>query len=212
MNNKLQQAIIFDLDGTLVDTAIITMEAFRSVAQEMDLEVPSIALLRRAIGYANPEFYDRIYPELPIDVRRLAGQRIEQEEKRLMTHTDTELLFPDCLRLLQILQQREILLYVASTGSEEHVYAIMEKAGICSFFNEVYYGAPDKTEAIRTIIGDSAKAGFLMVGDMEKDYRAAHSNEIAAVGACYGYCVREVSDFDYYIKKPLELLEIELLK
>ena len=51
-------------------------------------------------------------------------------------------------------------------------------------------------------------SGFIMVGDMKKDYEAARANGILSVGACYGYCVRAISDFDYYIDSPLDLLRI----
>ena len=61
---------------------------------------------------------------------------------------------------------------------------------------------------IRTIIGDHDKSGFMMVGDMMKDSEGAHANGIIAVGACYGYCIRKMADFDLYIDKPEELLDL----
>ena len=47
-----------------------------------------------------------------------------------------------------------------------------------------------------------------MVGDMKKDYDAARANGIISIGACYGYCIKELSEFDFYIHTPLDLLDI----
>jgi len=43
---------------------------------------------------------------------------------------------------------------------------------------------------------------------MKKDTDGARANGIKSVGACYGYCLRELADFDYYIDEPLQLLEL----
>jgi phosphoglycolate phosphatase-like HAD superfamily hydrolase len=55
---------------------------------------------------------------------------------------------------------------------------------------------------------NGGKNGYIMVGDMKKDYEAARINGIISVGACYGYCEREISEFDLYIETPLDLLQI----
>jgi phosphoglycolate phosphatase-like HAD superfamily hydrolase len=77
---------------------------------------------------------------------------------------------------------------------------------IRAFFHEVRCGNPDKEGLLREIVGAENPKNFLMVGDMRKDWTAARSCGIASIGACYGYCVRETAEFDFYINTPMELL------
>lgn len=200
--------IIFDLDGTLADTAILTMTAFREVAPAMGLAVPSLKAVRDAIGYANPEFYHRIYPDGPFDLVRRTGEEVEQAELRLMPVLGRDLLFSGCRELLDALRKLQIPLFIASTGSEEHVGAVTKATGIHKYFSGIFCGEPDKAAMIGRIIGGQSKRDFIMVGDKQKDCDGAHANGIRAIGACYGYCVRGEADFDEYIDDPLELLKL----
>ena len=51
-----------------------------------------------------------------------------------------------------------------------------------------------------------------MVGDMKKDCEGAAANGILSVGACFGYCIRELAEFDLYIDSPMDLLGIMRIK
>lgn len=200
--------VIFDLDGTLADSAVLTVEAVKRVAPEFGLEVPSNEVIRKTIGFANPEFYDRLFPGFPTETVRRAGEMIELEELGILSSMEgRDLLFAGCLELLEELRGHGYSLTIASTGSHEHVYAVLNAAKINTFFSDVYCDRPDKTDMLKAIIKGRPK-DFVMVGDMRKDSDAARANAILSVGACYGYCIREKSDFDCYIEAPLELLNI----
>jgi phosphoglycolate phosphatase-like HAD superfamily hydrolase len=45
-----------------------------------------------------------------------------------------------------------------------------------------------------------------MIGDMKKDYEGARANGIVSLGACYGYCREDKTNFDFYISTPSDLL------
>ena len=47
MNDKIH-TVIFDLDGTLSDSAILTVEALKRVAPNFGLPVPPVSDIRRA--------------------------------------------------------------------------------------------------------------------------------------------------------------------
>jgi phosphoglycolate phosphatase-like HAD superfamily hydrolase len=118
------------------------------------------------------------------------------------------LLFEGCGELLTRLKERGISLHIASTGDRVHVFSILNGTGINGFFETVSCGRPDKTEMLREMIEKKKKKEFIMVGDMKKDYEAARANGIVSVGACYGYCIKDKTDFDYYLSAPLDLLKI----
>lgn len=202
------KTVIFDLDGTLADTAVLTIAAFRNMAPGSGLPEPAPAAIRAAIGYANPEFYDRLYPGRPAGLVRALGHRVEEEELRLMPSLGGGLLFPGIKELLRALGERGDTLYIASTGSPAHVDAVVDSTGIRGFFAAIHCGEPDKAGMIGRILGGGNPASFLMVGDKEKDAAGAHANGLRAVGALYGYCEQGKHGFDAYIGTPRELLAI----
>ena len=218
MGNSIH-TVIFDLDGTLSDSALLTMAAFRAVLPKQGLPMPSEEAVRRAMGYATPEFYYILFPDLPRDMVDNVGILVEEEELRCLPSLGGKLLFEGCWELLMRLKENGKRLCIASTGSRDHVLSTLDCIGITHFFDAVYCDLPDKTEMLRDMInnvdknadsksGYIDKNGYIMVGDMKKDYEAARTNGIVSVGACFGYCVREQTNFDFYIDKPLDLFKL----
>jgi phosphoglycolate phosphatase len=207
MKSKIK-TVIFDLDGTLSDSAILTMNSFKKIAPEFGLPVPTEEAIRRATGYAIPEFYYILFPGFNEELVYKAGLLIEQEELRILPEHSGELLFSGIRELLENLKKKEVRLCVASTGEKNHVLAVLNETGVIDLFNSLSYGRPDKKEMLREIIAGESKDECIMVGDMKKDYEAARANGILSAGALYGYCIRELADFDYYIETPLDLLNI----
>ena len=207
MGNRIQ-TVIFDLDGTLSDSSILTMAAFNNFLPSFGLPLPTIEAVRRATGNPNPEFYYILFPDIERHIVDKAGSLIEQEELRLLPSLGGKLLFNNCLELLKRLKENNIRLCIASTGDEGHVFSVMNETGITGFFETILCGHPDKTETIRKLISTGNKSEYIMVGDMKKDHEGAAANGILSVGACYGYCRRELTKFDLYIDSPLDLLGI----
>ena len=200
--------VIFDMDGTLSDSAVLTEAAFRLIAPGQGLPVPSEDAIRRVMGNATPEFYYMLFPGFPRDVINETGKLVDEEELRILPSFGDRLLFPGCRELLVRLKENKIRLYLASTGAEAHVSSVLGGTGIIDLFEKISCGRPNKTGMLGEMVQGGDREGYVMVGDMQKDHEGARANGIVSVGACYGYCKRELTDFDYYIDAPLELLEI----
>jgi len=207
MGNRFH-TIIFDLDGTLSDSAVLTMAALKNILPNHELPLPSEQAIRTAMGHATPEFYYILFPELNREKSNDIGVQIEQEELRLLPLLCGNLLFDGCRELIKHLGERGLRLCIASTGEREHVFSILNATGITSFFDTIFCEQPDKTEMLREMTKDGDKNGYVIVGDMKKDHEGAAANGILSIGACYGYCIRELTNFDLYIDTPLELLKI----
>jgi phosphoglycolate phosphatase len=200
--------IIFDLDGTLADSAILTMLALQVAAPKYGLPMPPEASVKRAIGYANPEFYHILFPGEPCEAVLALGEFVEQEELRILPSVCEKLLFEGCKETLLHLHARGLHLYIASTGDQNHVYSILEGTGIIALFDRIACGRPDKIAMLHELSAQRNKNGYMMIGDMRKDYEAARANGILSVGACYGYCNKEKTNFDLYVDAPSEILNL----
>ena len=207
MEHKIH-TVIFDLDGTLTDSAIVTGAACERIAPGYGLPIPSYEEIRRAMGYQMPEFFYLLFPDFPKDKVAIAGEQIYAEGLRLVPDFKDRLLFEGCRETLLRLKENNIHLYIVSAGEPDRVPPVLEMTGIIDLFDKVLCGISDKAEMIRGIVNDDDKTGYVMVGDMKKDHEAARVNGIISVGACYGYCRKEEENFDYYIDSPFDLLGI----
>jgi len=207
MKDKIH-TVIFDLDGTLSDSGILTMAAFKIILPRHGIEIPSIDAIRRTTGYANPEFYYILFPDIPKEKVRIVAEEVEKKESLDLSSYSEELLFPGVRELLHKLKEKNICLKIASTGDTDHVFPIVKVTGIEDLFEKISCHRPDKTEMLRELTTEGEKSGYVMVGDMKKDYEAARANGITSIGACFGYCVKEQSNFDYYVDHPLDILKI----
>jgi len=211
MENKFH-TVIFDLDGTLSDSAILTSAAFKRILPSLAIPIPSIDMIRMTTGHPTPDFYYFLFPDYPQDMVYDIGQLVEQEELRLLPSISDKLLFPGCGELLKSLYKCGFRLYIASTGDRKHVFSVLEETEIIGLFDTVSCGRPDKIQMLRELTQDRNKNGYVMVGDMKKDHEGARANGIFSVGACYGYCKRELTEFDSYIEAPIELLQVLEIK
>jgi phosphoglycolate phosphatase len=200
--------IVFDMDGTLADTAKATVIAFSKFAPQFGLGKLADETIKAAIGYANPEFYFRLYPQSDMEMLIKFGEQVEKHEKLIIRELGENILFDGVKDLLQILSADGFALHLASTGNSKHVAAVLGDSGIKAYFKSVSCGEAEKTAMVRNIIQGSELSQWMMVGDKQKDSDAAHGNNILSVGAGYGYLLPEdYRLFDAVIQTPSGLLD-----
>jgi len=201
--------IIFDMDGTLIDSAKIAIPAFEKVCPQFGLDIPSDEVIIAAVGYANPEFYYRIYPDVDKKILTKFGREVESQERKIVGEVSSDMLFPGVKKLLDDLVAKGHRLFIASTGDLEHVDDCLKACNIYSLFDAVHCNKPDKEIMVENIIKNETEKSWIMIGDRRKDSKAAKHNKIASVGAAYGYCTQiDFGEFDYIIDKPEALLEL----
>ena len=199
--------VIFDLDGTLSDTAKATYEAIISVQLRYQLPPITNEHVKRAMGLAGLEFYRHIYPSMPEEALREIEPVVDALEEETINKLGEAILFPGVKEMLESLKQIGCKLYIASTGSQSHVYTTLRAAGIESFFEGIHCAEPVKIDMVKKIIKESNPDGWLMVGDMYKDLEAAKANDVLALGAGFGYLDKaDYALFDTVLKVPADLL------
>ena len=201
--------IIFDMDGTLVDTAKATVPACQAGSRDFALPPLEPIRIRQTIGWANPEFYHRLYPDIDPALREEYGEAVEVYEAAMIRELGQDVLFAGIHELLTALRDRGCQLAIASTGSTEHVDISLAAGGIRDFFAMIGCNQPDKVDMVAAIKKTRPDGRWLLIGDKDKDARAARANGITSVGVRYGFGTEtELAQFDYLIAQPLDLLEL----
>lgn len=199
---------IFDMDGTLVDTVKASSVAFNRISDEMGLPRVKEKALRDAMGIHGLDYYRKVMPGLDEDlIARYAG-RADEAENDAMRFLGGALLFDGIIPMLGNLLDGGVKLFIASTGSADHVDTALLATGIRRYFTRVYSDNPDKAETIRNIPELREGGAWLMTGDKRIDADAAKHNGIFSIGAAFGYCdPHEREFFDRVVFSPEELLE-----
>ena len=205
---KQKFTILFDLDGTLVDTAPDLMRAHNHVMKKFGYPTKSTeeirnlvgqgagAMLGRSIwGQAKKEFGkvqdDKIKKEMVKDFVDFYGKNIVNESTLI-----------NGVREFLIWSKKNDISMAVCTNKQEHLAIdLLKKIGIYDFFeyvaghNTFDYCKPDPrhlTSVIEILDGDIKKT--LMIGDSETDANAAKSAGIPVILLEDGYTEKNITE------------------
>jgi len=199
--------LIFDMDGTLADTALATIPAIRQQCELAGWLPPGEAEIRAAIGTANPDFYYQLFPNHSRDAVYALGQRVESSEEDWVRDIGEGMLFPGVRAMLEDLSRLDIPMYIASSGSHAHVDIVLESARINKLFQSIHCNEAKKSRMVARIVGGGDPERWALLGDRDNDLNAARNNDILALGAAFGYCPQnEWPKYDFVFMKPSDVV------
>jgi len=221
--SRTYDLVIFDLDGTLCDTAPDIERCLNRAMREFGLpEVPHDRVLK-AIGPGGKAFYRAILPDSIVesgeDYLPLA-EKIVERYRAYYTESTTELTrpFPGVLETLDDLRDLGVLVAVASNKPQEQTRKIVAELGLSRYFLEVI--GPESVEhpkpepdMPRLIMerADVSPGRTLMVGDTDNDMNAGRAAGATTVFATWGYMTQGEIDernIDLVVERPGELVRI----
>lgn len=183
--------VLFDMDGTLIDSAPAIINRLRETLEHFGVSVPPDSELRHYIG---PPTLHTLTEFLPAD-------HVIEAAKFYRTLGDrdglaNQALFTGAPSALETLAGRGVPLAVASSKPQHEVEHIAQAFGIASFFAAVVGSSEDrqsKADVVETAllelnqVGDSRSEPALMVGDRIWDIAGAAEKKVPSVLVSWGY-------------------------
>lgn len=195
--------VLFDVDGTLVDSQGSIVAAMTASFDALSLPVPEREAILSIVGLSLPNAMARLVPECTgADQRRLVeSYKQAYHAQRLEQGADSSPLYPGARDTIEALHAvPEILLGVATGKSQRGLDALIEAHGLERYFvtRQVADHHPSKPhpsmiEAARGETGVSA-SNTVMVGDTRFDMDMARAAGVPSVGVTWGYHDRSVLD------------------
>lgn len=193
-----RHAVIFDLDGTLVDPAGAITGGISAALRDHGIAVPDEQQLQSFIG-----------PPLVTSLKALPGVT-EELVPKLIEHYRAGYIregmaasevYGGIRDLLETLRAEGMALAVATSKPEPQALKLLEIQGIADLFDAVAGSDPDETvphtskgpiiaSALKQITGDPAAEApipAVMVGDRKFDVDGASCHEIPCIGVTWGY-------------------------
>ena len=183
---------MFDIDGTLLDSAAGILAGFQRALRAGGVVVPSEAELRVHLGPPLRDFLTLagVVPD------RLDGAAQAYHDFYLAEGLQQATPYAGVEELLGRLVEAGVTLATASAKRTTTARAILAAHGLAPFFTVI--GGTDEThltkaQTIAAVLAELAAdpATTIMVGDRSHDIDGAHTVDVRAVGALWGYGVED---------------------
>ncbi len=196
MNPRL---VIFDCDGTLVDSQHVIVAAMEYAFTREGLEAPPREAVLSIVGLSLPEAIWRLARTMPEVPEEAAVLRLTDGYKDAFTElrqdpAHEEPMFPGAREgVLDLAARDDILLGIATGKSRRGVDRLLEMRGLDACFATIQTAddAPSKPHPAMIVqamddVGASSDA-TLMVGDTTFDIEMARNAGVTGLGVSWGY-------------------------
>lgn len=208
--------ILFDLDGTISDSAAGITNSVKYALNKIGAPIPPYEVLKRFIG-----------PPLTAGFMDYCGFDSEKADKAVEYYREYYRaagifecdVYEGVTELLESLNMANKKVVLATSKPEEFAVRILEHFGLLKYFSVVAGATFDasrntKDKVITYALGKCGavdKSAAVMIGDRHHDIEGAKVNEIASIGVLYGFGDRaelENAGADYIAEDTKEILKI----
>lgn len=184
------QLVVFDWDGTLMDSAARIVTCMQRAAKDSHLPVPTPAAARDVIGLGLGQAMDKVFPGIN-------AAQIDQLVEAYRTHwlrddIPPSALFAGAEDMLQTLTDAGYLLAVATGKSRRGLDKVMAETQLGRFFHSTRcadesFSKPNPQMLFEILTDLNTEAQHaLVVGDSEYDVQMAVNAKVDAAGVAHG--------------------------
>lgn len=215
MKNNFQ-LIIFDIDGTLVDTLDDIRDSANKVLKHFGLKKASKEKIKYAVGSG----VDNFFSNLAVCVRDIEKAKKLFTESYLINLTNKSKLYPQMFHVIKELKKKKIILYVVSNKPQIFSEKLLKMLKVKKYFKKIIGINGDEKNRLKPapyyikkiLLKEKVKSEKAMiVGDSKTDILAAKNSKIFSCAVLYGFRnFKELKKYnpDFFIKKPIDILRI----
>lgn len=181
--------IVFDWDGTLMDSTAAIVKSIQAAAGELGLPVPSKETAEHVIGLGLYEAMEAIMPGASVAIHR----QMAEQYRRFYLHFSQQItLFDGVMEMLDDLSSKNFQLAVATGKSRRGLNRVLEETNTGHFFQatrtaDETYSKPHPAmlqEIVEELGGNMQRT--VMIGDTTHDLLMASNAGAAGIAVQYG--------------------------
>ncbi len=186
--------VLFDCDGTLIDSQHAIVSAMIEAWRREGLVGPDSHCVRRVVGLSLVEAVERLLPEAEAGLHLRLSEHYKDAfaiERRAGLHGEP--VFPGIREVLERLEREGVSMGVATGKSMRGLATVLERHDLGRFFVTLQTadygpGKPDPDMIFRALAEAGGEpASTVMVGDTVYDIEMARRAGVAAIGVSWGY-------------------------
>lgn len=208
-------AVLFDLDGTLIDSAPGIFDAFRFTLAQYGVSAPE-EQLRRFLGPPLRDSFAQLLPHQDVEHAVEVYRARYAQASGPLTKA-----YPGAAEMLSALRNAGYTVCLATSKVRYAALQLLQELQLTDYFDYIGGASADtsldtKTAVIRHVLQQPCMKGktAVMVGDRENDMQGAADCGLPAVGVLYGYgCKQELAPFaPVFLADSTDALRIWLLE
>ena len=186
-------AVLFDLDGTIVDSASDITASLAHMFTALGLDVPSDDVLR---SYVGPPLLDSLRLTAGFDDAE-AWEALNVYRDHYADHVLRSPVFPGIAGVLERLHAAGVPVALATSKPESMAREVLDHAGLTRYFTEITGASDDeelstKADVVREALRRLREQGVdvsnpVMVGDRGYDTLGAGANGVPTILVEWGY-------------------------
>jgi phosphoglycolate phosphatase len=188
---KNYSLLVFDWDGTLVDSSGLVIESTQKVASDLGYAIPDAAKIGKHLGLGLEQIQQQLFPEANYAVFYEVFHRYCNEEK-LATY-----FFPGAIETLTHLKEHGFTLAIATNKPRARLEIALNMAKIKNLFSATR--SPDDgfpkphPDMLITLLDELMyePKDALMIGDTIFDMQFAQNAKVDVLAVCYGHHKKE---------------------
>ncbi len=189
--SKGQRLLVFDWDGTLLDSTAVIVAAAQAATTDLDIEQPSEACIRGIIGLNLADAIARLFPAEDASFCEVFRQSYRARFAEIHQCSPTKL-FPEVPSVLGSLVDMGYVLAIATGKARKGFELEAGRTGVERYFRATRCAdeAPSKPHPAMLLQLmeelDMEAEQTVMVGDTDYDLEMAERAGVAAVAVSYG--------------------------
>ncbi|MDQ7047886.1 MAG: HAD family hydrolase [Sulfurovum sp.] len=205
--------VLFDLDGTLIDSTEAILESFEKAYSSFGVDVPDAHKIKSLIGLP----LDMMFVKLGVDEAEAMGYAKVYKEHYQTIHIEKTVLLPHAREAVEFAHGYGRL-GVVTTKTSEFSRVLLEHFDLMKYF-DVLIGRedvenpkpdPEPVEKALSALGHSFGDVAYFIGDTDADMIAGEEAGIACIGVLCGYMSKEqlVENADFIQKDAFEAVKL----
>jgi len=193
---KRYKLIIFDWDGTLMDSVERIVSSMQSAAKIVGLTIPTAHDVKQIIGLSIEEALRLLFSG--VTDKQIEAMRLQYKYQYIDGDNTPTPLFDNAMNLLEVLKQDNKYLAVATGKGRDGLNRVLDVSATGDYFHTTRCAGemPSKPdpEMLNSILAelDIAAHEAIMIGDTSHDLKMAQNAGIASIGVTYGVHSKQV--------------------
>ena len=196
--------IIWDLDGTLVDTAPGIVLTYTYLMQNQYLPNRNEAEIQRLIGPRLQFVFQEEFRLTTEQAQEMVVRFREYYNTHGLSHAEP---YPQVLNVVRQLKGKGFAQSIVTNKREDLAKSLCARYSLDNFIGVLIggdpYGKKSKSELVEQCLQSVGTRDAIMIGDTEEDKQAAAKAGISFLGVNYGYGFHDVPS---YANSPEEIL------